>query len=330
MECNLIPDPPSRSRRGFTLVEILVVLAVIGLLVAILLPAVQSAREVARRMTCANNLKQLGLAMASYESSHACLPRGQQSWNGFSLHYALLPFLEQGSLYNAVNSTVSPLSRPSNANYTFNDVSLAVLLCPSDSQPMFEDGYTNYAGNAGYAPQVYGFNGVFSLISLDGTDPPFDVTPSPTLKYQDIVDGTSHTAAMSEILRGSTSDAPVEDRRVLSETPPLYRRNQFPQFLDNCRKGNFIPPSARNRGSRWLVADMLTSFYNHTLTPNSHGCLNGHDGFLGAIPPNSVHPGIVNCVFLDGHVAAIRDGVALPAWRGLGTRAGGEIVSDDP
>lgn len=102
-----------RKRQGFTLVELLVVIAIIGILVGLLLPAVQAAREAARRMSCSNNMKQLGLSVHNYESTFKTTPKlattgattwGQDhSWNGFSPHTAILPYIEQGPLYDLIN-----------------------------------------------------------------------------------------------------------------------------------------------------------------------------------------------------------------------------------
>src|SRR5437764_3408465 len=134
--------PGARSRRGFTLIELLVVIAIIAVLIALLLPAVQAAREAARRSQCVNNLKQLGLAVANYESANGSLPPtgANQTFNGgmnnFGMKTRLLPFLEQGALFNALN--MSFIAEPASGvagyltNATVATTQINGFLCPSD------------------------------------------------------------------------------------------------------------------------------------------------------------------------------------------------------
>src|SRR5690242_2608624 len=139
--------PRQQQRRtAFTLVELLVVIAIIGVLVALLLPAVQAAREAARRVSCVNNMKQLGLALHNYESSSACFPWGvwrNTPYDGcstsprFGMMVYLLPYAENSSLYNSINfsgaSAASPVSTANSIrNYTGMATKIASYVCPSD------------------------------------------------------------------------------------------------------------------------------------------------------------------------------------------------------
>src|SRR4051794_38561286 len=143
---------------GFTLVELLVVIAIIGVLVALLLPAVQAAREAARRMSCSNNLKQIGLALHSYESAHSVFPPGRintyvagngHCWGAYS---QMLPFLEQKAVFDAMNFSMNPDPDYTTTNAVVNQTAavtvLSTFLCPSDGgPPMVQVGGGQYAGH---------------------------------------------------------------------------------------------------------------------------------------------------------------------------------------
>ena len=138
----------TRSRAAFTLIELLVVIAIIGVLVALLLPAVQSAREAARRAQCTNNLKQIGLALHNYAESVGALPAAQTPGTSFSAIVALLPHLEQSPVYNAINMN---LANDAPANDTARVTVLSSMICPSDvDNPTPErGGSTRYYANKG-------------------------------------------------------------------------------------------------------------------------------------------------------------------------------------
>ena len=193
-----------RARRlAFTLIELLVVIAIIGVLIALLLPAVQAAREAARRAQCTNNLKQLGLAVANYESSNGCLPPSG-GWNGtvggvnnlvyqfYSMKMRLLPYMEQQPLYNANNFMLAPSCyRTDNnhitdylngkyANQTVAGTKITTFLCPSDTSPGNASafigtiivGVSNYPNNVGterrYNGSIRTNQGVFWQLAPPG------------------------------------------------------------------------------------------------------------------------------------------------------------------
>jgi len=230
-------SPPIGSRRGFTLIELLVVIAIIGVLIALLLPAVQSARESARRTQCVNNLKQLALAVQTYVTQNGVLP-AQTTQNTFpvaglrvtgwytSWTASLLPHIEQQPLYNALNFNVPMLELVPpiyGANTTVGLTTINTLLCPSESvsrSPSFafssnEFGYTgqfavtNYAGNYGGPAMIKACSGtiipikmrnvVFGVMPILGVTPPATAGP---VRIQAITDGTATTALLSEHLLG--------------------------------------------------------------------------------------------------------------------------------
>ena len=340
----------SRPRRSaFTLIELLVVMGIIGLLVALALPAVQSAKEAARRAQCANNLHQIGLAMHAYESANGTLPPAithaiarnydgsmDKIYGGFySIHARLLPQLEQGNLYNSINFTTG--TWPTNA-YNFsigpnqmalnavNDTAMRTridtFLCPSDPGSFLATG-TSYRGNAGVGPS-YGTtfehqdsgNGLFPE---DGTIP---------LAF--IRDGLSHTAAFSEKLQGSGREDPLSGDRDAYHTSTFVL--DADDVLNACRIA--ARPSNGRRGfveggRWWFWTGRGDTLYVHAQSPNgvvpdctSAGALPAH----GMFTARSLHPGGVNSLMADGSIRFVTEGISNATWRGLGSRSGGEIV----
>ncbi|HEV3168227.1 MAG TPA: DUF1559 domain-containing protein [Isosphaeraceae bacterium] len=183
-----------RRRAGFTLIELLVVIAIISVLVALLLPAVQSCREAARRISCTNNLMQLSLALKNYEASHEVLPPGvvnptgpiKNQPRGYHVSWLvqLLPFVEQRTTFNELNFSVGVYH---SSNMSVRALHLSYFLCPSDSFPVVKDlGFSNYAGchHDAEAPIADDNNGVFFLNSQ--------------IRFEDIPDGTSNTIFIGE------------------------------------------------------------------------------------------------------------------------------------
>lgn len=246
--------------RGFTLIELLVVIAIIAVLVALLLPAVQMAREAARRSQCSNNLKQLALAVHNYESSFQCIPPGSlypcpaispvnglpQCWGfGVSPIVSLLQFIEQGTIYNAYNAQMGVYgSYPPNtngpitwwANTTVFNMQLSLLLCPSDAK-LLQQPISNYVGNLGGPFILNGYSGAFVPTNPPSTFFGFNTQPQPwlipgtanatTIGLNGVTDGTSNTAMWSEAVSGS----PLA---VLAGTG---KTNEFRGFFNT----NFMP-----------------------------------------------------------------------------------------
>jgi prepilin-type N-terminal cleavage/methylation domain-containing protein/prepilin-type processing-associated H-X9-DG protein len=328
-------------RRAFTLVELLVVIAIVGSLVALLLPAVQSARESARRATCVNRLRQLALATQNYVAAQGVLPPGAVSrasisepgapWTFYrwSALATLTPYLENAAvrdsldldepLYGA-NFDVTPTNRVG--------VRLIVpdFLCPSDSESRLREAFgpTNYAVCAGSGegdPAVANDDG--SPIVTDGA---FAVN-SATRPGQ-ITDGLSKSALASESTLGQPRDAaphdPAWEYRFVTTSPLTAARCAASQSW------NQTDP----RGFSWANGEFRCALYNHHATPNASeaDCIGVRLGGglerlftpFGWRAARSLHPGGVNAALCDGGVRFFESGVSAGVWRDFSTIAGAE------
>jgi prepilin-type N-terminal cleavage/methylation domain-containing protein/prepilin-type processing-associated H-X9-DG protein len=313
MHCTL----PARraTHSGFTLIELLVVIAVIGILVALLLPAVQAAREAARRASCTNNLRQLGIAMHNYHDTNNNLPVAR---NPFPLVHSalarLLPFVEQENVQKLIDFGV-PVAHTS--NQLASQTTVKLFVCPSDGAggrvPGSIHAGTNYVACNGSGTLAYGL-----IASGDGM---FTQT---NLGFRDLIDGLSNTAAMSESILGhgntSTGATPADYRREVLEVPG----------------GSDPTPTAcaaaagvwsGQRGAKWIDGHYGNSLYNHFYTPNPQtwDCGNGSHN-KGLSTARSRHPGGVNLLIADGSVRFVPETIDLTTWRALATRNGGEVA----
>lgn len=303
---------------GFTIIELLIVILIICIIVALLLPAVQQAREAARRVKCQANLRQLGIAQGAYESTHGCLTHGR-SGRGYSPHVMLLPMLEQANLYNAINFQIIAGDYPrSSPNYSVSRIDLEVFLCPTDA-PGIRGGGTNYAGNHGVDYRDNIDNGAMNF---------WEGRPT---KYQDFTDGVSTTLLMSEWVRGPISPSFRDRKATIFETPAaLVGPENRAIFLEQCQNidHTIAKISSNDKGYNWIQTGYVHSLYNHNSPINSNSCMSSGMIQEGAYSASSRHPGGANALFADGHVKFMEESVDQRLWMALGTRNGGEIVSD--
>lgn len=328
-----------RSRRAaFTLVELLVVIAIIGILVALIMPAVQAAREAARRMKCQNSLKQLGLAMFNHEGALGLFPTGYEQkvspnypaipafrwrWSAFA---QLTPYLEQTAIYNACDLE-NPLYDQTGAVLNSRGNQLAaqqqvpILLCPSDpSSSQMPDptfGPTNYVLNSSS-----GRNGSTRLPpDADGV-----FFKDTKIRIADILDGTSNTAMISETLIGAGgggySAVPPEKR--LRERVYAWIGGQGLMTASKCAASTDY---RADRNTRWIDGDAYETLYDHGYTPNSQNvdCISTSANWKGA---RSKHPGGVNLLRCDGSVKFMAETIDATVWGNLASRAGNDIVSE--
>jgi prepilin-type N-terminal cleavage/methylation domain-containing protein len=312
-------------RRAFTLVELLVAIAIIGVLVALLLPAVQAARAAARRSACTNNLRQIGLAMQHHHAAHGKLPpgRGAPTPRIFSPHAYLLGFMEQTNLGRIIdlNDAPAPFTTPTASydgakNQAAAASTVAVFACPADPLqgriPGSTHGATNYAASAGSGANVGTLtagDGVFFLGSQ--------------VRIKDITDGASNTAAFSERPLGSGEPASAGG----SADPTAIL--EFPAATDPTAAAcDAVGAGAWNaeRGGKWIVGNYGNTLYNHALPPNAPqwDCMNATQQ-KGRLAARSDHAGGVNLLKCDGSVHFIQDAVDPAPWQALATRAGEDL-----
>ena len=237
-----------RGRAGFTLIELLVVIAIIAVLIALLLPAVQAAREAARRAQCINNLKQIGLAIANYESSTGAIPWGDGPWgNEWSTHSLLLPYIEQGPIFNSINFGIGPhvdLLSGIYSNTTAEYAKINGFTCPSDLSRTTEPyGPNNYMGNAGSAPNVF-YGGDSDGNTSEGADEaysgPFIFTGTNNAQngtmvtFAAIIDGLSNTASFSERVKANGNG--LQGPLLFDNTRPTASISLIPKFADGREK----------------------------------------------------------------------------------------------
>ncbi|WZP00447.1 DUF1559 domain-containing protein [Isosphaeraceae bacterium EP7] len=357
-----VHETRSKAVRGFTLIELLVVISIIAVLIALLLPAVQSAREAARRMQCVNNLKQLGLATHNYESSVGSFPMGDHKGRNYNGNYirqnfgpfvALTQFIEQGQVYNALNSSLQMYLAP---NSTVNAIGLTALWCPSDinvtrrypgnkddgwdeaPQPMC---YSSYGANTG--PLIYHpnrgnsgwsgtgtllpqMNGIFSYIGAAAYgDTGTSVSPT---RLSGITDGTSNTILYGEHSYGRNAMGNTDG----PDGPNWWSSGDY----GDTTFSTFFPP---NYFKSWTQSRAVGVYY----FPRGENISNTSTSF---------HPGGCNFAMCDGSVRFIKDtinswkplAIGIPSgaetpynlngqtygvYQALSTRNGGEIVSAD-
>ena len=301
--------------RAFTLVEVLVVIAIVTFVAALLIPAVMAARESARRTRCLNNLKQIALATNAHLDQKGYYPREENTYSAFVI---LLPFLEQTSLYNSINLAAARIITPESVNSTAFSTKVAVFLCPSDDTPTGNMGPVTYAGNLGTGFGKFGRpeNGPFASSLLD-----------PKIRDSLIRDGLANTVAVSEFCRTWN----VSGRHLIYRLG-RYDKSQdgFNKMIADCSAAtvNQLPAAPIFRGYAWAKDGLDNTSYDHDIVPNGNAC-SAQGTLLGAWTASSNHPGGVHCALLDGHVSFVKDSVSLAAWRALGTMNGGETTPND-
>jgi len=323
----------SKQRIGFTLVELLVVIAIIGILIALLLPAVQAAREAARRIQCTNHLKQLGLAMHNYHNTNGMLPIGLYGSNpdhtanpGITALTMILEFLEQGIVSDYYDFTVG-LFR----NNTATSSQISVYQCPSDDSRGRAGVHTAVPQNFARSNVVVCFGSHTMATSMGGaayassadptTDGSFQIgggTFDSTRKFAHFTDGTSKTVIASEVISGK--------HETLNSTTDADARGIWAwNMMGSSSYTHFNTPNSSAGDVMWRSSND-TSCVHEPLDglPCNRSAGTSHDTFHAAA--RSRHPGGVNTAFGDGHMKFVSDSIDSVIWQRLAAIDDGQVI----
>lgn len=322
----------SHPSRGFTLVELLVVIAIIGVLVALLLPAVQMARESSRRTQCLNQLRQIGLATQNYASAQQGLPpfceipKGQ-TFQPFSALVRLLPYMEETQLASLVDFDVAV---PFTEHPEVAQTRISLFMCPSETNDTARQTPT-----LTYYPLNYGLNAgtwfVYDPASDAAGDGPF--APNRRYRLAEVPDGLSKTLLAAEVKAYQPNVWDTQKPNTLGVAPPT----------NVAEAAAFTGGTFDSNGhTEWVEGDVHETGFTTTFTPNTRvpydnngvtydiditSMRDGESTTLptyAAVTSRSYHPGIVSAAMLDGSARGVADEIALDVWRASGTRAGGE------
>ena len=354
------PKTHRNGSPGFTLVELLVVIAIIGILVALLLPAIQAAREAARRISCSNNMRQFGLALQNFHDTNKAFPAGVliyddtpaalAKWpakrtlateNGqyvstrkpFLTHHTwiaqLLPFMEQTTIASQIDwdnpANGDPLVGSTNTNANVRGIDLPLARCPSDDveRPLEMFAPTNYVGNLGSTgcSLNWGCIGEGAQEHVPGAVPDGIMHFASRVNMRQVTDGTSSTAAVSECLIGKPWIRRVGDPGMAE----VVLAGAAPEITKNVG-------SSAHRGDIWIFAVYNQGYSFTTRIPPNDPLTSNQEPEIWTMwtynAARSNHPGGVHVTFVDGSTHFVSDSIDILAWQAIGTRDGGDMVNE--
>ena len=341
---------PGRPAPGFTLIELLVCVLILGLLFSLLLPAVQGAREAARRVHCVNNLRQIGIALHHYESGHGFFPaiysdsgftsdryRVPYAAHGYSPLARMMGELEQLPLFNSENLTLGlEYPEPLLTNLTVALTSISVFVCPSDDMPSVQGyGRVNYRFSIGPTPWI-------SPDYREADDWSGAFTMHAFYSAADFPDGLSSTVGASERLQGDWRQGVFKrggDYRLADFGLGTIDQGRGGPEIARCTSLALSFPAESRGGESWFFSGLHFTNYDHCTTPNPRfdDCsfdnategLQARTNHSGSFAATSRHPGGVNVMLMDGSVRFCKDSVDLAVWQAVSTRYGNEVVSSE-
>lgn len=306
-----------RVKSGFTLIEIGVVLTCISILVGLMLTAINSARESARRITCQNNVRQVALAVENYTSSWRALPiqSGKRPLRSYSILVYLLPYMEQQSTAEIIGQQLVLHEYREGA---FTKVRVPLISCPSSSADACNIRFNMGSDCMALHHRGFGGGGLFEFDRL--------------VSVGDVQDGLSSTAMLSERING-TGRRSKGIFYLIDLHPPKQPANILREIFAN--PNNQFSNANLFAGHHWIVGDYLHTWYNHVDRPNAvrDGSLDRalHENVYqqaASVSASSYHSGGVNVSFADASVRFLSDRVDQQIWTAMGTRAGHEITSE--